>query len=189
MGPDALKGFGPVGTNGPTDTPAEVAKALARVERTCETEDSDHLNGLESHTIRAHIANLERQIAEAREEGEARLRGERAAHEVTRKALAEATETWTDEAGTVWCPPTAWAYAQACRALENAKSQLAAQRERDGRDAERWRFVRKWWGRLCDVYVGDGPEVDEVYIDETNGWLVDAETLDAAIDAALKDRP
>jgi hypothetical protein len=73
--------------------------------------------------------------------------------------------------------------------IADLQSQLAAQRERDGRDAERWRFARKWWGRLCDVYEGDGPEVVSVYVDEANGWMVDPDTLDAAIDFAIKDTP
>jgi len=35
-------------------------------------------------------------------------------------------ETWTDEHGTVWTRPTAWAYAQACRALHEKQAHLSA---------------------------------------------------------------
>lgn len=38
--------------------------------------------------------------------------------------LAEANETWTDEKGTCWARPTAWAYAQACRALHEKEAEL-----------------------------------------------------------------
>jgi hypothetical protein len=32
--------------------------------------------------------------------------------------VAELDETWTDELGTVWKSPTAWAYAMTCRARQ-----------------------------------------------------------------------
>jgi hypothetical protein len=35
-------------------------------------------------------------------------------------------ETWTDECGTVWTRPTAWAYAQVCRANEAKRKELEA---------------------------------------------------------------
>jgi prolyl-tRNA synthetase len=52
--------------------------------------------------------------------------------------VAELDETWTDELGTVWKSPTAWAYAMTCRArqtqqdrAERAESVLAAARARN----------------------------------------------------------
>lgn len=38
-------------------------------------------------------------------------------------------ETWTDAKGTVWAPPTAWAYAKVCRLLEEYKARIAAHLE------------------------------------------------------------
>lgn len=50
------------------------------------------------------------------------------------KARAEAAdaklnETWTDEEGTVWRGPTAWAYGRACKALSEAKAELEKARK------------------------------------------------------------
>lgn len=42
------------------------------------------------------------------------------------------SETYTDEEGTVWSPPTAWAYFAACRAL-HAKTVALAEAEARGR--------------------------------------------------------
>jgi hypothetical protein len=67
-----------------------------------------------SRTLLARIATLE-----------AERNGERMAHESTKRALAEATETWTDEDGTTWRPPTAWAYAQVCRVLAAERARVA----------------------------------------------------------------
>ena len=40
--------------------------------------------------------------------------------------VASVEETYTDENGTVWNRPTAWAYAQACKALAEHKRLLEA---------------------------------------------------------------
>ncbi len=48
-------------------------------------------------------------------------------------ALAEATETWMDEHGTTWHPPTAWAYAQSCRVRDEARRVRDAERARADR--------------------------------------------------------
>jgi len=37
------------------------------------------------------------------------------------QAMNEHNETWTDEEGTVWCRPTAHAYAMACKAFRLVK--------------------------------------------------------------------
>jgi hypothetical protein len=56
----------------------------------------------------------------------------RSAVEVMKVDLAAERERWTDENGTVWNRPTAWAYQQACRTLRNSQSELAeAERTRD----------------------------------------------------------
>lgn len=49
----------------------------------------------------------------------ARLTAER---DEARAKLATATETYTDDFGYVWSPPTAWAYFAACRALSAARA-------------------------------------------------------------------
>lgn len=41
----------------------------------------------------------------------------------------ELNETWTDDLGTVWTRPTAWAYMAACRALAKRGDELKAARE------------------------------------------------------------
>jgi hypothetical protein len=45
----------------------------------------------------------------------------------------ELTKTYTDENGTVWSPPTAWAYYAACKAL--AAKEAATIKLRDAADA------------------------------------------------------
>jgi sRNA-binding protein len=98
-----------------TDTPAEVAEALERVDFDCPSAGV---------TLRDYIANLERQLAEAR--------GELAAKD------------------------------EAYRLQFEACAQLAAQRERDGRDADYWRELvrRAWW--LLDLECPNHPLVDEL---------------------------
>lgn len=59
----------------------------------------------------------------------------RAAEAETARLRAEndrLSETYTDEDGTVWSPPTAWAYFAACRAL-NAKTAALAEARAEGR--------------------------------------------------------
>jgi hypothetical protein len=61
---------------------------------------------------------------------------------------------------------------------DDLQSQLAAQRERDGRDAERWRLART--APIGGPYIVPGGNI--------GGWLT-YDAADIAIDAALKDRP
>jgi len=90
-----------------TDTPAEVAEALANL---------SHPDWLR---VCAHLAELERQLAEARAEAD-KLRALR--KELRRIVKRHATEN-----------------ALLVERLAERDAQLAAQRERDGRDAELWR--------------------------------------------------
>jgi hypothetical protein len=83
-----------------TDTPAEVAEALNRLSF---KSTDDHL------TLRAHIAELERQLAEAREDA----------------------ADWMHDCKT-------------------AESQLAAQRERDGRDSERLDYIERTFSGMTN---------------------------------------
>ena len=39
--------------------------------------------------------------------------------------VAELSETWTDEHGVTWAPPTAWAYAQSCRVRNELRVRIA----------------------------------------------------------------
>ncbi|CAO4177238.1 hypothetical protein [Methylorubrum extorquens] len=50
----------------------------------------------------------------------------RAEVEAKDRRIAELSETWTDEGGTVWSPPTAWAYAKACAALHKHRAEVEA---------------------------------------------------------------
>jgi len=111
---------------------------------------------MEEHLARVapaleRIAELERQLAEAR---------------------AENRTVW--EENRRLCDGIAPMLARA----EAAESQLAAQRERDGRDAERWRLART--APIGGPYIVPGGNI--------GGWLT-YDAADIAIDAALKDRP
>jgi hypothetical protein len=44
--------------------------------------------------------------------------------------IAELSETWTDENGTVWEPPTAWAYAMACKTMHAQRARAEAAEKR-----------------------------------------------------------
>lgn len=46
--------------------------------------------------------------------------------EVIKELQTELNETWTDDEGTVWTRPTAWAYAQACKVVNGR--QLTAEK-------------------------------------------------------------
>jgi hypothetical protein len=92
----------------------------------------------------------------------------------------EPVAKWADKAIREWNDQ------HAARIIADLQSQLAAQRERDGRDAERWRFVR------LRLFASD---VRELLFDYPAGTNFNADNnreaarIDAAIDAALKDRP
>ena len=42
-----------------------------------------------------------------------------------RARVAELEAAWTDDKGTTWRPPTAWAYAQSCRVREELRARVA----------------------------------------------------------------
>jgi multidrug resistance efflux pump len=136
-----------------TDTPAEVAEALAMLDQKIEyaellhTDWADNMRVAHLATIRAHIANLERQLAEARANIERRpedvviplaLYDEINATGAQWKERAEAAESQLAEARGELA-----AKDEAYRLQFEACAQLAAQRERDGRDAERYRWIRE----------------------------------------------
>jgi hypothetical protein len=126
-----------------TDTPAEVAEALTRVDFDCPSA------GL---TLRDYIADLERQLAEAREVAHRRLQqvrlllGEIDAHdwlEVDADEVERIALQWREK------------YVDRVRDIE---AQLAAQRERDGRLCE---LIRRAWS-LLDIECPNHPLVDEL---------------------------
>lgn len=58
-------------------------------------------------------------------------------------------------------------------------------------DAARYRWVRQHWGRIVDTYHGDSGRIESLTIEPAGspeGWDVDADSLDAAIDAARKEQ-
>jgi hypothetical protein len=91
---------------------------------------------------------------------------------------------WTDE------NPDALRWKARAEAAERQiaalKSQLAAQRERDGRDAARYRWLRQGDNDEPCLRDGNGKPFDD---SEHYFFLLRNEELDRAIDAALKDRP
>jgi len=95
-----------------TDTPAEVAEALDWLAYRADRELTDTRGIIPA--LRAHYANLERQLAEAREDNE-RLKG--AFDDEDERASVHWYGRWVAEK----------------RARIAAEAQLAAQRERDGR--------------------------------------------------------
>jgi hypothetical protein len=180
-----------------------VAEALDAVDR-CVVHGAE-LHWSMAETIRAHIADLERQLAEARE------RLGRPAHQHLAGAHVDGHVK-----GCLLCAEV--------KARESLRAQLAAQRERDGRDAERYRWLRdatpcsltlsrndghainymtatQWIEQFADDFADDDPaEVErmkatntiwtlQVYPNTPVGFYRwNGATLDAAIDAALKER-
>lgn len=54
------------------------------------------------------------------------------------------------------------------------------------RDAERYRWLRERWGRVTETYDGDSGRITAIGTEPGGeGWEIEPETLDAAIDAAL----
>lgn len=54
------------------------------------------------------------------------------------------------------------------------------------RDAERYRWLRVWWGNLEEIYEGGTDQMLDIRDAEPGeGWRTDPATLDAAIDAAM----
>lgn len=67
--------------------------------------------------------------------------------------------------------------------------QPSGQAQRDAEDAARYRWLRQHWGRIVDTYHGDSGRIESLTIEPAGspeGWDVDADSLDAAIDAARK---
>jgi hypothetical protein len=170
-----LQGFGPVGTNGPTDTPAEVAELLPKWRaqlidpewaRMREAATAEHLCAMAVNP-RVIVA-----LVDAATEGIA--------------AKAQLAKAWSELACSddISAITLAAGINQLQRAREAAESQLAAQRERDGRDAARYRWLRD--DPPVELAVRQrteyGPRLGFSYL------YLDGEQLDAAIDAALKDR-
>ena len=92
-------------------------------------------------------------------------------------ALAALSETWTDENGTTWRPPTAWAYAQCCRVRDALQA-----------DAARYQHIR----RLTRGAYGVNAEQTFLlpHVEPASGANIMrgsvAQHLDAAIDEAMK---
>jgi hypothetical protein len=160
-----LRGFGPVGTNGPTDTPAEVAELLPKWRaqlidpewaRMREAATAEHLCAMAVNP-RVIVA-----LVDAATEGIA--------------AKAQLAKAWSELACSddISAITLAAGINQLQRAREAAESQLAAQRERDGRDAllQAIHDEKQEW-------VGDYRKAVHYALNE----LLDK------YDAALKDRP
>ena len=115
----------------------------------------------------ARIAELEAEREALRVEcdGWARERDEAVAErDAANKRIVELSETWTDERGEVWSPPTAWAYAQACKALHATKAERDAARadaERYRQDAERLDYIERTFSGMTNR---------ERYLPVTMGW-------------------
>jgi hypothetical protein len=186
-----------------TDTPAEVAEALDWLDREAATYRSKGAaySAKMADTIRAHIADLERQLAEAREwrfwvcekiglscaAGAEWTTDEVVLHVADIETRAcEAAESQLAEAQSALSHR--WECQQSLeRTVQELRTQLAAQRERDGRDAARYRLLREE-GRdlseLLHLVVGINPGGRGTFISA----LRHTSYLDTAIDAALKDR-
>jgi hypothetical protein len=66
---------------------------------------------------------------------------------------------------------------------------VQAEPSEDGRDAARYRWLRERWGRVTETYDGDSGRITAIGTEPAGeGWDIEPETLDAAIDAALRKR-
>jgi hypothetical protein len=175
-----------------TDTPAEVKPLPERLRVMAEVVMRNELAGATTRRLiqldmleaADLIQQLERQLAEAREE---------------RTRIAEAVRFAPDSAH--WSAELAkllgedslagistlrkWLAEESGR-RHAAEAQLAAQRERDGRDAARYRWLRQGDNDEPCLRDGNGKPFDD---SEHYFFLLRNDELDAAIDAALKDRP
>lgn len=77
-------------------------------------------------------------------------------------------------------------YDQMCERCDVLDAKLAEyERLADNRDAARYRWIRQHWGRIDDTYYGDTAQFIVPRINDDNeGWDVDPDSLDAAIDVA-----
>ena len=79
------------------------------------------------------------------------------------------------------------------KAIFAASCNHAAVMEMD-RDARRYRWLRKRWARLDESYADGGPKITSLRVltdqevKEYGCWDADPESLDAAIDAAMKEQ-
>lgn len=87
---------------------------------------------------------------------------------------------------------TAWKRAQKifhARSMQDMEEKLAAAQaecERLRKDAERYRWLRARWGRITETYYVDSGRIVEIGTEpDGEGWDIEPETLDAAIDAEL----
>lgn len=65
---------------------------------------------------------------------------------------------------------------------------LQAECEKLRKDAERYRWLRAHFGRFSERYDGGSDRVTKMVVNP-DGWDVDPESLDAAIDAAIQATP
>lgn len=66
-------------------------------------------------------------------------------------------------------------------------SALLAEVEALRKKAARYDWLRDNWGYVTETYTGSGPQVESVYlVSKDDGWDTDPDSLDAAIDAALR---
>lgn len=64
---------------------------------------------------------------------------------------------------------------------------LLAEVEALRKKAARYDWLRDNWGYVTETYTGSGPQVESVYlVSKDDGWDTDPDSLDAAIDAALR---
>lgn len=96
----------------------------------------------------------------------------------TQRAIIEAAERRGYERGLKDAQHAPAPYA---RVLAQAEADSDALRA----DAERYRWLRARYGRISETYDGDSGRIIEIDIDP-DGWDVDADTLDSAIDAAME---
>lgn len=72
----------------------------------------------------------------------------------------------------------------------NPEDMYAAECEREAaleRDAARYRWLRERCGYLAEEYQDSGPRLERLYeMGAEEGWAVDADSLDVAVDAARK---
>lgn len=87
-----------------------------------------------------------------------------------------------------WCERIATDYARAAVLADRASRDERLREEIDQLrdDAARYRWLRQRWGRVVGTYDGDSGRVVEISAEpEGDGWDVEPETLDAAIDNAM----
>ena len=89
--------------------------------------------------------------------------------------IAELSETFIDEHQTVWCPPTAWAYAQVCRVKNEQRDEIERLSklvviEGDIR-FEQIKVLREYIDNLADALAAIHPHVE--YEDESDKQCIE----------------